>query len=210
MRILASGHEMVRLHDENAWRVVRGARQHKGRLRPLFFQLTLYAIQIILKQLALLDFRPSLEAYAICSNTGPIRHQIYCTRRMSSPTNTTKKEASLSISPLYSPTTLITSSSQQQDGFFGRVKEQMHLQSRSRRPHSIDTADKDVSTQKASPSSSATTSPQSPSRPKPTTKRHNSASSGTYSQCGRHSNEWLFNNFSVSGAVKGLLERRDY
>ena len=32
-------------------------------------------------------------------------------------------------------------------------------------------------------------------------------SSGTFSDCGRHSNEWLFGNFSVSGAVKGLFEK---
>ena len=32
--------------------------------------------------------------------------------------------------------------------------------------------------------------------------------SGPFTQCGRHSNEWLFHNYSVTGTVKGMLERR--
>jgi len=36
-------------------------------------------------------------------------------------------------------------------------------------------------------------------------------SSGTYSQCGRHANQWLFNNFSIKDTVKGIFDhnRRD-
>ena len=47
------------------------------------------------------------------------------------------------------------------------------------------------------------------SRPStPTTKRHSRSNSGTYTHCGRHGNEWLFNNFSVTETVKGMLDNR--
>ncbi|KAK3050686.1 hypothetical protein LTR09_008052 [Extremus antarcticus] len=43
------------------------------------------------------------------------------------------------------------------------------------------------------------------STPKPPTKRNSSS----FSDCGRHSNEWLFRGISVREAAKGLLKRRD-
>ena len=58
--------------------------------------------------------------------------------------------------------------------------------------------------------------PQPPS-PGPRKQRHSNSmpvrpsarsGSGTFTQCGRHSNEWLFNGFSVTETVKGVLERR--
>ncbi|KAI9669592.1 MAG: hypothetical protein M1817_004635 [Caeruleum heppii] len=33
-------------------------------------------------------------------------------------------------------------------------------------------------------------------------------SSGTYTKCGRNSNDWLFNGFTVRGTVKGFFEER--
>ena len=46
----------------------------------------------------------------------------------------------------------------------------------------------------------------SPTFSKPPPKRH---SSGNFTDCGRHSNDWLFGGFSVKETAKSLLKRRD-
>jgi hypothetical protein len=53
--------------------------------------------------------------------------------------------------------------------------------------------------------STSSSSAQSPTTAKPPAKRN----SNGFSTVGRHSNEWLFNGFSVTEAAKGLLKRRD-
>lgn len=40
-------------------------------------------------------------------------------------------------------------------------------------------------------------------------KRRSSSNSGTYFECGRHSNQWLFGNISLKDTAKGLLKRKD-
>ncbi|MCJ1364947.1 hypothetical protein MMC16_004064 [Acarospora aff. strigata] len=55
------------------------------------------------------------------------------------------------------------------------------------------------------PSATATMQSQSqPTRPGHV-KRKSRNSSGTVTQCGRHGNEWLFGNISVTGTVRGLF-----
>ncbi|KYG46120.1 hypothetical protein M433DRAFT_134107 [Acidomyces richmondensis BFW] len=96
----------------------------------------------------------------------------------------------------------IGSATNERENFFCKVREQMHARHRSRSPRPDGSK-----AEKGSSSKSAPTSPHP--RPKAPSKRHSASSTGTFTQCGRHSNEWLFKNFSFSGAVKSLLERRD-
>lgn len=66
----------------------------------------------------------------------------------------------------------------------------------------------------ASNSNSRATSPasekaSSPIRDSKLIKRHHSgSSSGTYMQCGRHSNQWLFHDISIKETAKGFLKRK--
>lgn len=119
-----------------------------------------------------------------------------------------------SASPKSTPDTASSrpSPTTRHSSFFGTLSEHVHLRSRSYSPPSIiDTTHpmaKRSSESCESPSSSSRpTSPQSPISSKPIPKRQ--SSSGTYTQCGRHSNDWLFGGFSVTNTVKGLLERKD-
>lgn len=63
-------------------------------------------------------------------------------------------------------------------------------------------------------SNSRATSPSSEKAASPTRdhkliKRHSSgSSSGTYMQCGRHSNQWLFHDISIKETAKGFLKRK--
>lgn len=57
-------------------------------------------------------------------------------------------------------------------------------------------------TRSASDPSSQPTSPTRPGHVK-----RKSRSSGTVTQCGRHGNEWLFGNISVTDTVKGLFHK---
>ena len=94
-----------------------------------------------------------------------------------------------------------------------KVRDQMHVRGRSSTPREDRLDAKPPSrvntgvSEASSTSSTSSTSPQrSPSLGKPKAKR---TSTGTFSECGRHSNDWLFNGFSVTGALKNLLDRRD-
>jgi hypothetical protein len=90
-----------------------------------------------------------------------------------------------------------------------KIKEQMpHSRSRSPNPAAVNTKCSTMTDQKSSQTERKPSSPtsRSPTHPKPPTKRN---SIGTFSDCGRHSNDWLFNGFSVTEAAKGLLKRRD-
>ncbi|KAI9723322.1 MAG: hypothetical protein M1812_001205 [Candelaria pacifica] len=61
--------------------------------------------------------------------------------------------------------------------------------------------------QERSVSDSVTQAPRSvPSSPtQPTSPKRRHRGSGTYTDCGRHGNDWLFGGFSVTGTVKGLF-----
>ena len=97
-----------------------------------------------------------------------------------------------------------------QHSMLGKVRDQMHARGRSSTPREdrLDTKPPSrVNTGMSEASSRSSTSPQrSPSLGKPKAKR---TSTGTFSECGRHSNDWLFNGFSVTGALRNLLDRRD-
>lgn len=69
---------------------------------------------------------------------------------------------------------------------------------RSRSPRPLPERSATVSVTQTSRKSSG--SPTQPSSPKA---RHRD--SGTFTDCGRHSNDWLFNGFSVTSTVKGLF-----
>jgi len=123
-----------------------------------------------------------------------------------------------STTPALPETTARASPTHHRSGFFDTFTHRIQLKSRATSPAAIDTtATICVSPRTASPESSPqqtrstlpskSRSTSSPSTAKPPMeKRH---SSGTYTQCGRHGNEWLFKNFSVTEHVKSLLERKD-
>ncbi|KXT15374.1 hypothetical protein AC579_2205 [Pseudocercospora musae] len=86
--------------------------------------------------------------------------------------------------------------------------EKMHPSSRSSTSSSNEIEMKSIrssssSTRSCSPPRSRT----APKASKPKSKPKPKAQSGTFSDVGRHSNQWLFNNLSITDAVKTLLER---
>jgi hypothetical protein len=102
-----------------------------------------------------------------------------------------------------------SSEQQQRSNVFEKIKEQMpRSRSGSPNPPAVNTKCTNMTDQKPAQVERKPSSPTSPTatHPKPPTKRH---SSGTFNDCGRHSNDWLFNGFSVTEAAKGLLKRRD-
>lgn len=108
----------------------------------------------------------------------------------------------------------------ERDSFLDKVNERLHIRSRSASSglDSIGTEERFGGLQKRATSSTTSTdssiatstSSGSRSAPKSSTKRRPSKpNQGNFTECGRHSNEWLFNNFSITGAVKDLLDRRN-
>ena len=104
-------------------------------------------------------------------------------------------------------------SAETKHSFTEKIKEnieKMHPPSRTSTMSSNDIEMKSVrssssSVRSWSPPRSQTT--QAASKPKPKPKPKPRAQSGTFSDVGRHSNQWLFNNMSITDAVKTLLER---
>merc|ERR1711939_137086 len=108
----------------------------------------------------------------------------------------------------------------ERDSFLDKVNERLHLHksSASSNLDSIGTEARYSGLQKRATSSSTSTdssiatstSSVSRSVPKSSAKRRPSKpNQGNFTECGRHSNDWLFNNFSITGAVKDLLDRRN-
>lgn len=108
----------------------------------------------------------------------------------------------------------------ERDSFLDKVNERLHIRNRSASSglDSVGTEERYGGLQKRATSSTTSTessiatstSSGSRSAPKPSSKRRSGKSNqGNFTECGRHSNEWLFNNFSITGAVKDLLDRRN-
>lgn len=101
------------------------------------------------------------------------------------------------------------SNQQERSNIFEKVKSQMpRTRSRSPNPTAIDTKCANMKGENQSPMERkpSSPSPTTAQHPKPPVKRN---STGTFSDCGRHSNDWLFNGFSVKETARGLLKRRD-
>lgn len=94
--------------------------------------------------------------------------------------------------------------------FAEMAREKIQSLSRSSTLNSEDAQMKDArpstssSRSSASPKSQPSRKSTTPPKTKPTKPR---ASSGTFSDCGRHSNQWLFNNVSITDAVKTIFEK---
>ncbi|KAF2716392.1 hypothetical protein K431DRAFT_19623 [Polychaeton citri CBS 116435] len=114
-----------------------------------------------------------------------------------------------------SATTVKTDSSDtdsQPHGFLDTIRETVRGRSRSPRPQDLDIELEKYSRKRSAEPArhqsirSEKSSPRQTAEPKPRLKRYNSGSVKSYTQYGRHSNEWLFGNISITDTVKSLLD----
>lgn len=130
-------------------------------------------------------------------------------------TNTVDSQSSGQMSPPYSPTSPTSHSSPTEQSFFGAITARVRGRSRSR---SRDASRKRSKSPMMSPPRQITTQPQQtqyatialPTQPtRPSLQAGDRrGTSGSDPWRGRHSNEWLFGNLSVRGAVKDLARRK--